>query len=164
MKNLSNSFMDQLSAYYHLTNMITLGVLTGSRAFNCSHEDSDWDIVITLDKLLNYNKVPTVTHLIDFSKKWDEFQYDVDGLECIQELYDGSIWGPISFIDKYTDIDGNSINLFIYEYKYEAILPLFTELNNRMNFLYSDEVHDKNKRIERFIELTDKLGISTFKE
>lgn len=70
--------------------------------------------------------------------------------------------GPISFIDKYTDIDGNSINLFIYEDKYEAILPLFTELNNRMNFLYSDEVHDKDKRIERFIELTDKLGISTF--
>lgn len=72
--------------------------------------------------------------------------------------------GPIKCIDKYTDIDGNSINLFIYEDKYEAILPLFIELNNRMNFLYSDEVHDKNKRIERFIELTDKLGISTFKE
>ena len=33
-----------------------------------------------------------------------------------------------------------------------------------MNFLYSDEVHDKDKRIERFIELTNKLGISTFKE
>ena len=91
-------------------------------------------------------------------------QYDADGIECIQELYDGSIWGPISFIDKYIDIDGNSINLFIYGTKYEAILPLFTELNNRMNFLYSDEVHDKDKRIERFIELTNKLGISTFKE
>lgn len=156
--------MDELSSYYYLTNMLTLGILTGSRAFNCSHEDSDWDIVITLNKLLNYNKVPTVVHLIDFNKPWNEPQYDADGLECTQELYDGSIWGPISFIDKYTDIDGNSINLFIYETKYEAILPLFTELNNRMNFLYSDEVHDKDKRIERFIELTDKLGISTFKE
>ena len=156
--------MDQLSSYYHLTNMLTIGVLTGSRAFNCSHEDSDWDIVITLDKLLNYNKVPTVVNLIDFSKRLDEPQYDADGLECIRELYDRSIWGPISFIDKYTDIDGNSINLFIYESKYEAILSLFTELNNRMNFLYSDDVHDKDKRIERFIELTNKLGISTFKE
>ena len=156
--------MDELSAYNHLNSMLTLGVLTGSRAFNCSHEDSDWDIVITLNKLLNYNQVPTVVHLIDFNKKWDEPQYDVDGLECIQELYDGSIWGPISRIDKYTDIDGNSINLFIYDAKYEAILPLFTELNNRMNFLYSDEVHDKDKRIERFIELTNKLGISTFNE
>ena len=155
--------MDELSAYYHLDNILTLGVLTGSRAFNCSHEDSDWDIVITLDKLVNYLQM-SVIHLIDFSKMWDEPQYDVDGLECLQELYDGSIWGPISFIDKYTDIDGNSINLFIYETKYEAVLPLFTELNNRMNFLYSDEVHDKDKRIERFIELTDKLGISTFKE
>ena len=155
--------MDELSAYYHLDNILTLGVLTGSRAFNCSHEDSDWDIVITLDKLVNYLQM-SVIHLIDFSKMWDEPQYDVDGLECLQELYDGSIWGPISFIDKYTDIDGNSINLFIYETKYEAVLPLFTELNNRMNFLYSDEVHDKDKRIERFIELTNKLGISTFKE
>ena len=156
--------MNQLTSYYHLTNMLTLGVLTGSRAFNCSHEDSDWDIVITLNKLLNYNQVPTVIHLIDFNKKWDEPQYNADGLECIRELYDESIWEPISFIDKYTDIDGNSINLFIYEDEYEAILPLFTELNNRMNFLYSDEVHDKDKRIERFIELTNKLGISTFKE
>lgn len=155
--------MDELSSYYHLTNMLTLGVLTGSRAFNCSHEDSDWDIVITLDKLVNYFQM-SVNHLINFNKKWDEPQYDADGLECIQELYDGSIWGPITFIDKYTDIDGNSINLFIYETKYEAILPLFTELNNKMNFLYSDEVHDKDKRIERFIELTNKLEISTFKE
>lgn len=156
--------MDELSAYYRLSNMLTLGVLTGSRAFNCSHENSDWDIVITADKLINYNQIPALNHLIDFSKKWDEPQYDADGLECINELYDGSIWGPISFIDKYTDIDGNSINLFIYEAQYEAILPLFTELNNRMNFLYSDEVYDKDIRIERFIELTNKLGISTFKE
>lgn len=80
--------MDELSSYYHLDNMLTLGVLTGSRAFNCSHEDSDWDIVITLDKLLNYNQVPTVINLIDLSVPWDEHQYDVDGLECIQELYD----------------------------------------------------------------------------
>ena len=157
--------MDELSAYYHLTNMLTLGVLTGSRAFNCSHEDSDWDIVITANKhIFNTYLIPSYRTCIDFSKKCDEPQYNADGLECLQELYDGSIWGPISFIDKYTDIDGNSINLFIYKDKYEAILPLFTELNNRMNFLYSDEVHDKDKRIERFIELTNKLGISTFKE
>ena len=155
--------MDELSSYYHLTNMLTLGVLTGSRAFNCSHEDSDWDIVITIGKLVNYFQMP-VTHLIDFSVSWDQPQYDIDGLECLQELCEGSVWGPITFIDRYTDIDGNSINLFIYEDGYEAILPLFTELNNRMNFLYSDEVHDKDKRIERFIELTDKLGISTSKE
>ena len=156
--------MDQLSAYYHLDNMLTLGILTGSRAFNCSHEDSDWDIIITADKLVEYHKVPTLVHLIDFSKKWDEPQYDADGLECINELYDGSIWGPISSIDKYTDIDGNSINIFVYDIKHKAILPLFTELNNRMNFLYSDEIHDKDIRIERFTELTNKLGISTFKE
>ena len=155
--------MDQLSSYYHLNNMLTLGVLTGSQAFNCSHRNSDWDIVITIGKLVNYLQMP-VTHLIDFSVSWDQPQYDIDGLECLQELYDGSVWGPITFIDRYTDIDGNSINLFIYEDGYEAILPLFTELNNRMNFLYSDEVHDKDKRIERFIELTNKLGISTFKE
>ncbi len=79
-------------------------------------------------------------------------------------MYDGSVWGPISNIIKYTDINNNIINLFIYDNKYEAILPLFTELNNRMNFLYGSEIHDRDTRIDRFIELTDKLGISNFKE
>ena len=88
--------MDELSSYYHLDSMLTLGVLTGSRAFNCSHEDSDWDIVITLDKLVNYFQMP-VTHLIDFNIPWDQPQYGIDGLECIQELYDGSIWGTDHF-------------------------------------------------------------------
>lgn len=156
--------MDELSSYYHLTNMLTLGVLTGSRAFNCASEESDWDIVLLDKHLAGRDKPLDYRNCIDFSKTWEETQDNVDGLDTIQELYDGSIWGPISLIDKYTDLNGNIINLFIYENKYEAILPLFTELNNRINFLYSSEVHNRDTRIERFIELTNKLGISTFKE
>ena len=149
--------------YFSLENMLTLGVLTGSRAFNCASDDSDWDIVITHKHIFNTCYIPDYKPCIDFSKNWNEPQYDTDGLECIQEMYDGSVWGPITQITKYTDLNSNTINLFIYKDKYEAILPLFTELNNRMNFLYSSEIHDRDTRIDRFIELTDKLGISNFK-
>ena len=34
-------------AGHNLENVLKLGVLTGSRAFNCSTTESDWDIVIT---------------------------------------------------------------------------------------------------------------------
>lgn len=152
-----------MEQYYSLENMLTLGVLTGSRAFNCASENSDWDIVITHKHIFNTRLIPSYKNCIDFSKKWYETQYDVDGLEYIQDMCDGSVWGPISVITKYTDLNGNIINLFIYDVQYEAILPLFTELNNRMNFLYSSEIHDRDTRIDRFIELTDKLGISNFK-
>lgn len=153
----------ELEQYYSLENMLSLGVLTGSRAFNCASEDSDWDIVITHKHIFNTRLISNYKVCIDFNKKWDESQYDVDGIECIQDMYDGSVWGPIFNIIKYTDINNNIINLFIYDNKYEAILPLFTELNNRMNFLYGSEVHDRDTRIDRFIELTDKLGILNFK-
>ena len=152
--------------YFSLDNMLTLGVLTGSRAFNCSSEDSDWDIVITWDYLLinGYFQIPTLTDCVDFSRSWDEFALDADGIECAKEMYEGSIWGPINTISRYTDYQGNSINLFICNSEHANILPRFTELNFQMNFLYGHEIADKNIRIERFIELTNKLGITTFKE
>jgi hypothetical protein len=155
--------MEPIEQYFSLENMLTLGVLTGSRAFNCASEDSDWDIVITYKHIFNTHLIPSYKTCIDFSKNWNEPQYDADGLECIQDMYDRSVWGPISEITKYTDLNNNTINLFIYYVKYESTLPLFTELNNRMNFLYSSEVHDRDTRIDRFIQLTDKLGISNFK-
>jgi hypothetical protein len=155
--------MEPVEQYYSLENMLTFGVLTGSRAFNYTSEESDWDIVITQKHIFNTRYIPDYKSCIDFSKKWNETQYDADGLECIQDMYDGSVWGPISEIVKYTDLNGNIINLFIYDDQDESILSLFTELNHRMNFLYSSEVHDKGTRIDRFIELTDKLGISNFK-
>lgn len=156
--------MSLIKQYYSLENMLTLGVLTGSRAFNCASEDSDWGIVITYKHMSGTMYLPTDYKIcIDFNKKWNETQYDADGLECIQDMYNGSVWGPISEIAKYTDLNGSIINLFIYDNQHEAILPLFTELNNRMNFLYGSEIHDRDTRIDRFIELTDKLGISNFK-
>jgi len=39
---------------YALSKVLPLGVLTGSRAFNCSTEQSDWDIVITKSNLPPY--------------------------------------------------------------------------------------------------------------
>jgi hypothetical protein len=155
--------MKPVEQYFSLENMLTLGVLTGSRAFNCASDDSDWDIVITHKHIFNTRLIPSYKTCLDFKKKWNEPQYDADGLECIQDMYDGSVWGPISEITRYTDLNGNIINLFIYHNWGKAILPLFTELNHRMNFLYSSEVHDRDTRIDRFIELTDKLGISNFK-
>ena len=155
--------MEPVEQYYKLENILTLGVLTGSRAFNCASEDSDWDIVITHKHILNTHLIPSYKSCIDFNKQWNESQYDADGVECIQDMYDRTVWGPITEITKYTDLNGNIINLFIYEVRHESILPLFTELNHRMNFLYSSEVHDRDTRIDRFIELTDKLGISNFK-
>jgi len=59
--------MDELSSYYHLTNMLTLGVLTGSRAFNCASEDSDWDIVITHKHIFNTRLIPNYRNCIDFN-------------------------------------------------------------------------------------------------
>ena len=42
------------SVDYNLENVLTLGILTGSRAFNCSTHESDWDIVITESNLPPY--------------------------------------------------------------------------------------------------------------
>lgn len=149
--------------YYLLDNMLTLGVLTGSRAFNCAHEDSDWDIVVTDYMLPNYHSIPTLENLINWDSDWEGIS-EADGDLTTKQVYDkDTIWGPIYAIDRYSDAKGNNINLFIYEDAYKDILPLFIELNHQMNFLYPDEVHDKDKRIDRFIELTDKLGITNFK-
>ena len=39
---------------YNLENVLTLGVLTGSRAFNCSTTESDWDIAIIESNVPHY--------------------------------------------------------------------------------------------------------------
>lgn len=154
---------DEIREYYHLDNMLKIGVLTGSRAFNCAHEDSDWDIVVTDYMLPNYPSIPTLEHLINWEEDWDN-RSEADGALTATHVYDkDTIWGPIYAIDRYSDYSGNNINLFIYENMYKGILPLFKELAYKMNFLYSREIHDKDKRIDRFIELTDKLGITNFK-
>ena len=41
---------------YYLEQVLPLGVLTGSRAFNCATESSDWDIVIHESLLPNWKE------------------------------------------------------------------------------------------------------------
>ena len=42
---------------YNLENVLKLGVLTGSRAFNCPTAESDWDIVIIESNVPKYKDV-----------------------------------------------------------------------------------------------------------
>ena len=46
---------------YNLEQVLPLGVLTGSRAFNCSTKDSDWDIVIVEADLPNFKSAKDYT-------------------------------------------------------------------------------------------------------
>ena len=39
---------------YNLDKVLPLGVLTGSRAFNCATKESDWDIVLIESNVPNY--------------------------------------------------------------------------------------------------------------
>lgn len=153
--------------------LLEVGVLTGSRAFSCSTINSDWDIVILesdIDKLCNGD-------IINDTKfnSWDDITTD-DGtaywnLSDYPEFEDNpkleydqhTIWGPLTRILKYhSSASDEVINLFVYADANIDILLKFRELNNLMNFLYSQEIKDKSKRIERFVQLTKHLGITNF--
>lgn len=155
---------EEIDKYYSLENMLSIGVLTGSRAFNVASSDSDWDIVVTRSMLPYFLSVPGIEELIDFEEDWTEPSIDADGDITPEKMYDqATIWGPIVSIYRYIDANDNDINLFLYEDAYIDILPLFTKLNKTMQFVYGQSIADKDKRIEAFIELTDKLGITNYK-
>lgn len=160
---------------YNLEQVLPLGVLTGSRAFNCYTEESDYDIVIT-----NSN-VPELKFLIDYTctdflaiedlacfipntqikPGYDLSEYPDLGQDFVE--YDKStIWGPLEKIIKYWDDNNNCINLFVYNDKHEGILKKFKELNNLMNFLYGAKLQDKSYRIEAFIHIINKVGITNY--
>ena len=155
---------EETDKYYSLENMLSIGVLTGSRAFNVASQNSDWDIVVTVSMLPNLSNVVGIEDLIQFEGDWEDTSDDADGEVTPQEIYDNTtIWGPIISIYRYIDINGNDINLFLYEDTDIGILPLFNKLNKTMQFVYGQSIADKDKRIEAFIELTDKLGITNYK-
>ena len=52
---------------YNLSQVLPLGILTGSRAFNCATDKSDWDIVILKSKLPPY-RLSWNYHCTDFNK------------------------------------------------------------------------------------------------
>lgn len=161
---------------YNLENVLTLGVLTGSRAFNCSTKDSDWDIVIVQANLPNYKFTVdyTCTNFLDSKDTTDYVPightkpgYWID--EHLPDLgedfveYDKStIWGPLKQIVKYWDDNDNCINLFVYNDNHAGILEKFKELNNLMNFLHGSKLKDKDYRIQAFIEIIDKVGITNY--
>ena len=159
---------------YNLENVLTLGVLTGSRAFNCSTTESDWDIAIIesnvpyykdsleyretifqTDNLLYYIPEGFTKHVFDLEEHPD---LDEEYLEYDQN----TIWGPLHSIVKYVDDNGNWINLFVYEDKYEPILEKFKELNNLMNFVHGSKLKDKDYRIQAFIDIINKVGITNY--
>ena len=159
---------------YNLSQVLPLGILTGSRAFNCSTDQSDWDIVILRSNLPKYQEANEFT-CTDFNKySWilnpndkqakpgfDVSEYsEFDDDEGFIEYDQPTIWGPLSQIIKYWDDDNNCINLFVYEDEYSTILDKFKELNNLMNFVHNIRLQDKDYRIKAFTEIALKVGIT----
>lgn len=160
---------------YNLEQVLPLGVLTGSRAFNCSTKDSDWDIVIVQANLPNFqfagdytftdfSAMDDLAHFIPNShikSGYDLLEYPDLGEDFVE--YDKStIWGPLEQIIKYWDDNDNCINLFVYNNNHVGILEKFKELNALMNFLHGSKLQDKNYRIEAFTSIINKVGITNY--
>ena len=161
-------------AGHNLENVLKLGVLTGSRAFNCSTTESDWDIVITESNLPPYRYSTYYRETIfnmdnlagyipkGFSKPVFDLEEQPDLGEDYLEYDQNTIWGPLQSIVKYLDDEGNWINLFIYSDNHKPILEKFKELNNLMNFVHGFRLKDKDYRIQAFIEIINKVGITNY--
>lgn len=159
---------------YNLENVLNLGVLTGSRAFNCSTVESDWDIVITESDLPCYKSsrdyretIFNMDNLLDyiprgFNKPVFDLEEHPDLSEEYLEYDQNTIWGPLHSIVKYVDDNDNWINLFVYADKHKPILEKFKELNNLMNFVHGSRLKDKDYRIQAFIEIINKVGITNY--
>ena len=93
---------------YNLEQVLPLGVLTGSRAFNCSTKDSDWDIVIVQANLPNFQFAGDYTFTDFLSRNTADYVpightktgYWVDKhLPDLGEDFDeydkSTIWGPL---------------------------------------------------------------------
>lgn len=160
---------------YSLSQVLPLGVLTGSRAFNCATKTSDWDIVILKSNLPDYRLTPDYT-CTNFTKdhwilnpnneqskpgfdlsEYTEFDDDEGFIEYDQTI----IWGPLTQIIKYWDDDGNCINLFVYEDHNGIILDKFIELNKLMNFIHNVRLSDRDYRIKAFTEIAASVGITS---
>ena len=159
---------------YYLEQVLPLGVLTGSRAFNCETESSDWDIVIHESLLPDWKE----------SYDYQNFEFyngeeiPINTPELEDEPRDSSddnllqydaitIWGPITQIIKYwylIDPDDEStevcINLFVYPDNLTDIYERFDKLNKLMNMCYGASLQDKQVRIEAFTKVIKSVGIT----
>ena len=140
------------------------GILTGSRAFQVPTEDSDWDIVIT------ESQVP-YTELNQFDwetcASWDDNYepFDADGIDSLDEIYNGSVWGPIRSITKWYIYDDDdqltTINLFVYPDKEQTTVQKFSQVNALMLFTLTHEQRQhKPTRIAKFVEILKDLKIT----
>ena len=77
-------------------NVLPLGVLTGSRAFNCATEKSDWDIVILQSNLPNYTAAEDY-QCTNFNH--DELVGPIDGGKPGYDLSEFSEFEDESFIE-----------------------------------------------------------------
>ena len=141
-----------------LVECLNAGILTGSRAFNCHKSDSDWDIVLT------ESDIPKSLNNIDCEvcASWESHTEPsgADGVDSIQEVYEGTVWGPITRIVKYY-IDDIVINLFIYPDKELNLVRKFTQVNAYMMFsLTQQEREHKPTRVTKFKEILKNLNIT----
>ena len=159
---------------HYLEQVLPLGVLTGSRAFNCATEASDWDIVIHASLLPNYKEaddyqdftfcngegIPHSTPELDDEPR-DPGDNSVLGYDAI------TIWGPIQSIIKYWYLANPEdkstevcINLFVYPDNMTDIYQRFNQLNQLMNMCYGASLQDKQVRIEAFTKVIKLVGIT----
>lgn len=155
---------------YALENVLPKGILTGSRAFGCHNKESDYDIVIIESLVPDYSDADDyqVHEILNLEPMDDCDEMHSDTNEDGNYEYDKvSIWGPIKQVIKYWYLedpkDENSevcINLFVYEDEYKYLYKKFKELNLLMKLIHKDELQDKDKRIDCFIDIIHKVGIT----
>lgn len=143
------------------------GILTGSRAFDVPQDDSDWDIVIT-ESNVPYTELNQFDW--DTCASWDDHYspIDADGIMDgdMEEVYKGSVWGPIRNITKwyvYDDDDDQltTINLFVYPDNEHQTVDKFHKVNALMMFtLTKEQRQHKPTRIKRFVEILKDLKIT----
>ena len=162
---------------YYIEQILPLGVLTGSRAFNCATESSDWEIVIHKSLLPDYTAAwnyQSTNFLKDDYDYQDGYKpgYNLDEYpefedEPFIEYDQSTIWGPLVQIIKYwylTDPEDEStevcINLFVYPDNLTDIYERFDKLNKLMNMCYGASLQDKQVRIEAFTKVIKLVGIT----
>ena len=147
-----------------LTLCLERGILTGSQAFQVPTEDSDWDIVIT-ESNVSYKELNQFDW--ETCASWESYYepYDADGVDSIDEMYDGTGWGPIGSIIKWWIYDDDdqltTINLFIYPDKEQTTVQKFKQVNALMMFtLTKEQRQHKPTRIAKFVEILKDLKIT----
>ena len=155
----------------HIRQLLEVGTLTGSRAFNCATSESDWDIVILeadCNRLWNGDIIndtnfktwegATLNNGIAYFDLSEHPEFEE---ETHLEYDQYTIWGPLIRILKYYSIDSDEIiNLFVYPDTYTSILTKFQEVTNLMNFLYGTTLQNRETRIEGFTKILKSVGIT----